>query len=458
MKLNDTVAAIATAAGEGGIGVIRVSGDEAVAITDKIYRGRKKLSTLESHTINYGHIINVDSDDYVDEVLISIMKAPKSYTGEDCVEINCHGGSLVLQSVLMELIKAGANLAQPGEFTKRAFLNGKIDLSAAESVSDIIEAKNSYALKSALAQLNGKLKDKILSLRKIILEEAAFIEAAADDPEHYEFENSDLYNKILAVDKDIERLLESSENGRIIKEGIDTVILGRPNVGKSSILNLLTGKEAAIVSDIPGTTRDMISEHIKMAGINLKITDTAGIRKSSDMLENIGIERARDAAKEADLIICVIDSSENLNNDDIELIQDIKNSNIKSLILLNKSDKKNVIAKEDIKEITDIDVVLFSAREAYGLEELESIIKQKFYNKEISFDEEIFITNIRHKEALLNAKSSIQSIIEGIKNRIPEDFFSIDLMEAYESLGSIIGESVSEDLIDEIFSKFCMGK
>ncbi len=458
MKLNDTVAAIATAAGEGGIGVIRVSGDEAVAITDKIYRGRKKLSTLESHTINYGHIINVDSDDYVDEVLISIMKAPKSYTGEDCVEINCHGGSLVLQSVLMELIKAGANLAQPGEFTKRAFLNGKIDLSAAESVSDIIEAKNSYALKSALAQLNGKLKDKILSLRKIILEEAAFIEAAADDPEHYEFENSDLYNKILAVDKDIERLLESSENGRIIKEGINTVILGRPNVGKSSILNLLTGKEAAIVSDIPGTTRDMISEHIKMAGINLKITDTAGIRKSSDMLENIGIERARDAAKEADLIICVIDSSENLNNDDIELIQDIKNSNIKSLILLNKSDKKNVITKEDIKEITDIDVVLFSAREAYGLEELESIIKQKFYNKEISFDEEIFITNIRHKEALLNAKSSIQSIIEGIKNRIPEDFFSIDLMEAYESLGSIIGESVSEDLIDEIFSKFCMGK
>ena len=458
MKLNDTVAAIATAAGEGGIGVIRVSGDEAVAITDKIYRGRKKLSTLESHTINYGHIINVDSDDYVDEVLISIMKAPKSYTGEDCVEINCHGGSLVLQSVLMELIKAGANLAQPGEFTKRAFLNGKIDLSAAESVSDIIEAKNSYALKSAFAQLNGKLKDKILSLRKIILEEAAFIEAAADDPEHYEFENSDLYNKILAVDKDIERLLESSENGRIIKEGINTVILGRPNVGKSSILNLLTGKEAAIVSDIPGTTRDMISEHIKMAGINLKITDTAGIRKSSDMLENIGIERARDAAKEADLIICVIDSSENLNNDDIELIQDIKNSNIKSLILLNKSDKKNVIAKEDIKEITDIDVVLFSAREAYGLEELESIIKQKFYNKEISFDEEIFITNIRHKEALLNAKSSIQSIIEGIKNRIPEDFFSIDLMEAYESLGSIIGESVSEDLIDEIFSKFCMGK
>ena len=400
----------------------------------------------------------MDSDDYVDEVLISIMKAPKSYTGEDCVEINCHGGSLVLQSVLMELIKAGANLAQPGEFTKRAFLNGKIDLSAAESVSDIIEAKNSYALKSALAQLNGKLKDKILSLRKIILEEAAFIEAAADDPEHYEFENSDLYNKILAVDKDIERLLESSENGRIIKEGINTVILGRPNVGKSSILNLLTGKEAAIVSDIPGTTRDMISEHIKMAGINLKITDTAGIRKSSDMLENIGIERARDAAKEADLIICVIDSSENLNNDDIELIQDIKNSNIKSLILLNKSDKKNVIAKEDIKEITDIDVVLFSAREAYGLEELESIIKQKFYNKEISFDEEIFITNIRHKEALLNAKSSIQSIIEGIKNRIPEDFFSIDLMEAYESLGSIIGESVSEDLIDEIFSKFCMGK
>ena len=288
----------------------------------------------------------------------------------------------------MELIKAGANLAQPGEFTKRAFLNGKIDLSAAESVSDIIEAKNSYALKSALAQLNGKLKDKILSLRKIILEEAAFIEAAADDPEHYEFENSDLYNKILAVDKDIERLLESSENGRIIKEGINTVILGRPNVGKSSILNLLTGKEAAIVSDIPGTTRDMISEHIKMAGINLKITDTAGIRKSSDMLENIGIERARDAAKEADLIICVIDSSENLNNDDIELIQDIKNSNIKSLILLNKSDKKNVIAKEDIKEITDIDVVLFLVREAYGFEELESIIKQKFYNKEISFDEE----------------------------------------------------------------------
>lgn len=472
MKINDTIAAAATPVGEGGIGIIRVSGDEAIFIADKIYRGKKSLSEVKSHTINYGHITDLENGEIIDEVMVSVMKSPRTYTGEDCVEINCHGGSIVIQSILLQLIKAGANTAQPGEFTKRAFLNGRIDLSGAESVIDIIEAQNSYALKSALAQLNGKLKDKIISIRKKILEEAAFIDAAADDPEHYDFEESEnrnrLYEKILQISNDIQKLLESSENGKIIKEGIKTVILGRPNVGKSSVLNLLSGRESAIVSDIPGTTRDMISEHIRMAGINLKITDTAGIRKSDDPLENIGMEKARDAAKEADLIICVIDSSEEINEEDTQIIKDIENSDIKSLILLNKSDKKNVTSKEDIKKITNMDVVMFSAREACGLEELEEVIKKKFYKKtsdekknisiEIDFNDHIFITNIRHKEALLNAQNSIKSVLQGMENNVPEDFFSIDLMEAYENLGSIIGERVSEDLIDEIFSKFCMGK
>lgn len=459
MRINDTIAAISTALSESGIGVIRVSGEESLAIVDRIYKGKKTLSESDSHTIHYGHIIEQKSGEIIDEVLVMLMKAPKTYTGEDTVEINCHGGVLLLQRVLSEIISAGANLAEPGEFTKRAFLNGKIDLSGAEAVMDIIEAKNVYALKSGMQQLKGKLKEEISECREIILNETAYIEAALDDPEHYNlsgYEN-ELKEKMEMLIFKIEKLLKSFENGKVIKEGIDTAIIGRPNVGKSSILNLLAKTERAIVSDIAGTTRDTITEHIKMAGISLNITDTAGIRESEDIIENIGIEKAKNTAENADLIIIVIDVSEELRNEDISILNLAKNKK-NCIILLNKTDKENKIKKEEVEKHTLHPLIIFSAKEGLGLEEMEDTIKQMFYKGDIDFNDRIYITNMRHKDYLEKAKLSLEMVMESIKTNLPEDFFSIDLIDAYENLGKIIGESLSDDLVNEIFAKFCMGK
>ena len=461
--LSQTIAAISTAMTESGIGIVRMSGEKAFAIADKIYKsknGKKLLSQQKSHTIHYGYI--VDGEDTIDEVLVMLMRGPHSYTGEDTVEVNCHGGILVVKKVLETVIKYGARPAQPGEFTKRAFLNGKMDLSQAEAVIDIIQSKNEYALKSSVSQLKGNIKSKINEIRSEILYHTAFIETALDDPEHISVDGYGDKLKVI-VDKhlnEIEKLLASADDGRIIKEGINTVILGKPNAGKSSLLNVLVGEERAIVTDVAGTTRDVIQETINLQGISLNIMDTAGIRSTDDIVEKIGVDKAIHHAKEADLIIYVIDASTNLDENDDKILKIIEEK--KTIILLNKSDLDMMIRKEDIEHILPgkafVPIIEISARSKKGILEFEDTLKEMFYKGDLSFNNEIYITNVRQKTALQDAYESLIRVKESIENGMPEDFYSIDLMDAYEFLGSITGETVGEDLIDEIFSKFCMGK
>lgn len=456
MRTTDTIAAIATPMSESGIGIVRLSGEDAIEIADKVFRGRRALKEEKTYTIHYGHI--VEDGEVIDEVLVMLMRAPKSFTGEDTVEFDCHGGVLVVQRVLEALLRAGANLAEPGEFTKRAFLNGKMDLAQAEAVIDIIEAKNTYALQSGMRQLRGSLTEKISNLRAKILEEIAFIEAALDDPEHYSLEHypKTLKKKLAPWIEEISVLIRSYTDGVVMKEGIDTVILGRPNAGKSSLLNLLAKKERAIVTDIAGTTRDTLTEHIKMAGISLNITDTAGIRQSEDVVEQIGVSKAKLAAEDADLVLCVLDGLEELSEDDREILQSIQNK--KAIVLVNKSDKETVLHLDKVREHTAHKVIAFSAKEGTGSKEMEDAIKEMFYHGKINFNDQVYVTNIRHKECLEEAKDSLEMVLQSIAEGQPEDFFSIDLLNAYELLGSITGETVEDDVVNEIFSKFCMGK
>lgn len=455
----DTIAAVSTAMAPSGIGIVRLSGPEAVGIADRIYRSTKdgkRLSEQKTHTIHYGYI--VDGEAEVDEVLVMLMRGPHTYTGEDTVEVNCHGGVLSVQKVLETAIKYGARPAEPGEFTKRAFLNGRIDLTQAEAVMDVISAKNEYALKSSLGQLKGLVLGKIKDIRAAIIYEIAFIESALDDPEHISIDG---YGKKLdgVVDEQlgkIKKLLEKSDQGKMMQEGIKTVIVGKPNVGKSSLLNLLVGEEKAIVTDIAGTTRDVLEEMINLQGISLRMLDTAGIREASDKVEQIGVDRAKEHAKDADLVLYVVDASVAMDQNDEEIMELIRGK--KAIVLLNKSDLTNVITVEEIKEKVDAPVLLISAREQSGVDRLEDTIKGLFFSGELSFNDEVYITNIRHKAALRAACESLQQVQESIRLNMPEDFFSIDLMSAYEALGEIIGESVGEDLVNEIFSKFCMGK
>lgn len=454
----DTIAAIATAMSNSGIGIIRISGEESFQIIDKIYKNKSKkiLSEENSHTIHYGYIY--DGEEIVDEVLVMLMRSPHSYTGEDTVEINCHGGVYVVKRILETVIKYGARPAEPGEFTKRAFLNGKMDLSQAEAVIDVIESKNEYALKSSISQLKGSMQKKISEVRKQILYHTAFIETALDDPEHinidgYGEELHQVVDKLLII---LKKLIDSSDNGRMIKEGIKTVILGKPNAGKSSLLNLLVGEERAIVTDIEGTTRDILEENINLGGISLNIVDTAGIRDTKDIVEKIGVNKAIQSAKYADLVIYVVDVSRNLDENDFEIMKIIQDKQV--LILLNKSDLESVVKKEDIKRYLNKPMIEISAKEENGIEELEETLKRMFFHGSIFFNDEIYITNIRQKAALIDAYESLEKVNESIENGMPEDFYSIDLMDAYESLGSITGETIGEDLVNEIFSKFCMGK
>ena len=456
MLKNETIAAIATGLTNAGIGIIRVSGDMAIDVVDKIFCTKNGLKTKLSHTINYGHI--VEDGNIVDEVLVMLMKAPRTYTGEDTVEINCHGGILVLQKVLKLVLKAGARIAKPGEFTKRAFLNGKMDLSKAEAVIDIINAKNDYALKSGMSQLNGNIRSKISGMREKILHEIAYIESALDDPENYSLDKypKKLEKIINYMQKDIDKLINSFSNGKIIKEGVETVIIGRPNAGKSSLLNLLLKEDRAIVSDIEGTTRDIIREYIKLGDISLNIVDTAGIRNTEDYIEKIGVDKAKNIAINADFVLLVIDATKSLSEEDIELIDYIKDK--KAIILLNKVDSEILLSVDDIKKYTDKKIILFSAKESIGLSELEEEIKLMFYRGDIDFNDQIYITNERHIEALEEAKESLDMVLSSIEEELPEDFYSIDMLNAYESLGSITGEAIDDDLANEIFSKFCMGK
>lgn len=459
MFKTDTITAISTAVSNSGISIIRISGDEAIEVADKIFyakRNNKKLKDVKSHTIHYGIIRDGDKD--VDEVLVSVMKAPNTYTKEDVVEINCHGGITVTKKILDLILKNGARTAEPGEFTKRAFLNGRIDLSQAEAVMDIINARNNMALSASISQMEGSISKTIKDLRQKIIHHIAFIEAALDDPEHYTLNN---YGEELRVDvndylKVINDLVKTSDDGRIISQGIKTVILGKPNAGKSSLMNTLLGTQRAIVTDIAGTTRDTLEESMTLSEMHLDIVDTAGIRETEDVVEKIGVERSKEAAKSADLVIYVVDSSVPLDENDKEIIKLI--SDKKSIVLLNKTDLESIVSKDDIKEIINTEPIEISAKENIGIDDIKNRIKEMFYDGMVSYNHEIFITNARHKEALVNAKKSLELVLVSIDDEMPEDFFSIDLMGAYEELGYIIGEEVSDDLVNEIFSKFCMGK
>lgn len=456
---SDTIAAIATAMTPSGIGIVRISGDECLSIIDKIYRsrsGKKKISKCESHTIHYGFIY--DGEEQIDEVMVLLMKGPNSYTREDTVEIDCHGGIFVMKRILETVIKFGARPAEPGEFTKRAFLNGRIDLTQAESVIDVINSKNEFALQSSLSQLKGSVVDKVKEIREKVLHEIAFIESALDDPEHISLES---YPQLLVgiVDNEVDNicnLLNKADNGRMLKEGITTVIVGKPNAGKSSLLNILVGEERAIVTDIAGTTRDVLEEQINLNGVTLNVIDTAGIRDTTDIVEQIGVDKAKSYAQKADLIIYVIDSSTDLDESDFEILKLIEDK--QALILLNKSDLEPKINEHDVDKYVDKRIIPISAKELTGISELEHAIKDMFFQGQVSFNDEIYITNIRQKTALQEALDSLLLVKQSIEDGMPEDFYSIDLMSAYESLGRMIGESVEDDLVEEIFSKFCMGK
>lgn len=468
---SDTIAAIATAVSDSGIGIIRISGDEAIDIADKIYRSKKnnkRLKDVKSHTINYGFIVDASNNELIDEVMVAVMKSPNTYTKEDTVEIDCHGGILVMNRILETVLKNGCRLAEPGEFTKRAFLNGRIDLSKAEAVMDIIHSKNEFALKSSINQLKGAVSDKVKSLREDILYEIAFIESALDDPEHISLEgyHDKLEQKSLLISAELKKLIDSADNGKMLKDGINTVIVGKPNAGKSSLLNVLVGEDKAIVTSVAGTTRDVLEESIKLHGVGLNIIDTAGIRDTSDEVEKIGVEKARKYAGNADLVIYVVDSSVPLDENDEEIIKLIAEKKI--IVLLNKTDLDSKVSQEDIYEVfsnvieaydkKDITVIKTSTKENIGIDEFELSIKNMFFNGKIAVNDEIYITSQRHKEALIEAYDSMQLVLSSLADYMPEDFYSIDLMSAYASLGRIIGEEVGEDLVNEIFSKFCMGK
>lgn len=458
MRNTDTIAAIATAMTSSGIGIIRISGDDALKITEQIFKAKsgKKVTEMPTHTIHYGFIC--DGEETIDEVMLLIMKGPKSYTREDTIEIDCHGGVYVMKKILETVIKYGARPAEPGEFTKRAFLNGRIDLTQAESVIDIINAKNEFALKSSMKQLSGKVSEKIKEIRAELLHEIAFIESALDDPEHISLDGYSEQLKTV-VDRNttiIEKLLSTSDNGRMLKEGISTVIVGKPNAGKSSLLNTLVGEERAIVTDIAGTTRDVLEEQINLNGIILNIIDTAGIRETEDVVEKIGVDKAKRYLGDADLIIYVVDTSTKLDENDFEIMELLKDRH--AIVLLNKSDLTPVTTAEEIEKHLDKKLISISAKEQTGLEELEEEIKNLFFSGKVTFNDEVYITNIRHKTSLQEAMNSLHLVVRSIEDGMPEDFYSIDLMNAYEELGNIIGESIEDDLAQEIFSKFCMGK
>ncbi len=457
--VKDTIAAIATAMTPSGIGIIRISGEDSLKIIDKIYRskgGKKKISLCETHTIHYGYIY--DGDEMIDEVMVLLMKAPNTFTREDTIEIDCHGGVFVMKRILETVIKAGARPAEPGEFTKRAFLNGRIDLSQAESVIDIINSKNDFALKSSLKQLQGSLFESIGQLRASLIHEIAFIETALDDPEHITLDGygEKLLSIVRQASATISDLLNHSDNGRMLKEGINTVIVGKPNAGKSSLLNNLVGEERAIVTDIAGTTRDILEEQITLNGISLNIIDTAGIRETDDVVEKIGVGKAKDYAKKADLIIYVIDSSIPLDENDFAIMPLLDEKN--SIILLNKSDLGSVVTKEEVEKHVNGHIISISAKTNEGIDELEQTIKDMFFQGELTFNDEIYITNIRHKASLQDALDSLHLVEQSIMDEMPEDFYSIDLLNSYNALGKIIGESLEDNLVNEIFSKFCMGK
>lgn len=459
MFLTDTICAIATGMGNAGIGIIRISGSEAINIASKVFKpanDKKVVKTMKSYTAAFGGVY--DGDNMIDEGILLLMKGPHTYTCEDVCELQCHGGVHVLKEVLEAVIKAGARIAEPGEFTKRAFLNGRIDMSQAESVMDIINAKNDFAVKSSLVQLKGELKDRITEMRDTILYNTAFIESALDDPEHYSLEGYPQKLRVIVdnmVDN-VDKLLATYDNGRVLKEGIKTVISGKPNAGKSSLLNLLLGEDRAIVTEIEGTTRDTLEEVVNINGIILNIVDTAGIRSTDDVVEKIGVDKALKNVDNADLILYVVDGSKQLDDNDSQIISHIKGRNV--ITVINKSDLDVVVDKLLISEELPGDIIEISAKYGDGKEELYNILNDKFFSGQLQYNDELYITNSRHKDELIKTRESLSKVIESIDMGMEEDFFSIDLLDAYEHLGIILGETMRDDLADKIFAEFCMGK
>ena len=459
MFLTDTICAIATGMGNAGIGIIRISGSEAINIASKVFKpanDKKVVKTMKSYTAAFGGVY--DGDNMIDEGILLLMKGPHTYTCEDVCELQCHGGVHVLKEVLEAVIKAGARIAEPGEFTKRAFLNGRIDMSQAESVMDIINAKNDFAVKSSLVQLKGELKDRITEMRDTILYNTAFIESALDDPEHYSLEGYPQKLRVIVdnmVDN-VDKLLATYDNGRVLKEGIKTVIAGKPNAGKSSLLNLLLGEDRAIVTEIEGTTRDTLEEVVNINGIILNIVDTAGIRSTDDVVEKIGVDKALKNVDNADLILYVVDGSKQLDDNDSQIISHIKGRNV--ITVINKSDLDVVVDKLLISEELPGDIIEISAKYGDGKEELYNILNDKFFSGQLQYNDELYITNSRHKDELIKTRESLSKVIESIDMGMEEDFFSIDLLDANEHLGMILGETMRDDLADKIFAEFCMGK
>lgn len=472
----DTIAAIVTAMSEAGIGIIRISGPDAASIGSILYRTPKKNKTdialWNPGTIRFGYIVETDEDGQetlIDEVMLSWMKSPHSYTTEDTVEINTHGGMFLMNRILALVLGAGARMAEPGEFTKRAFLGGRIDLARAEAVMDLISSRNEFARKTSAAQLAGSVSTKVKELREKILYEIAFIESALDDPENYTLEGytDRLMDTCRYLEKEMRTLLSHADEGRILREGIRTAIVGRPNVGKSSLLNYLAGEERAIVTEIEGTTRDTLSESVRVGGVLLHLTDTAGIRQTDDKVEQIGVHRAQQALDRAELILFVIDSSRKLSVEDEEIAERIIDNlkeDKKCILLMNKTDLSSEATQKQVEELfTDrgsaCPPLLFcSLQTGEGMQELGAFISELFHTGEIAEKNEIFLVNLRHQDAVKEALESIVLVEDSIENGMSEDFFSIDLMNAYRVLGTILGEAVEDDLVEEIFSKFCLGK
>ena len=459
MFKEDTIAAITTGISNAGVGIIRISGDRACEITDRVFQAenkKKKASNMKSYTAAFGKIY--DGDDLIDESILLVMKAPHTYTCEDVCELQCHGGIVVLRKILDLVLRNGARAAEPGEFTKRAFLGGRIDMSQAESVMSLINAKNDFAVRTSVDQLHGRLKNTIVNMREKILYNVAFIESALDDPEHYSLDG--FPDKLRMIIDDIliqvEGLINTFDNGKILSEGINTVIVGKPNAGKSSLLNMFVGEDRAIVTDMAGTTRDTLSEIVNVRGITLNIIDTAGIRETDDLVEKIGVDKAIKSVDKADLVLYVVDGSVELDENDQRIIEKIRDKNV--IVIINKSDLEIKIERDAICRYIDAEVIQLSAMTGDGSEELYDMLNKMFFEGSLSYNDQLYITNARHKNELVCTKNALEKVIESIDMGMEEDFFSIDMMDAYEHLGLIIGETARDDLADKIFKDFCMGK